>query len=42
MGGAEAGEAGGFVAAAGFEADEAVFDDVDAADAVAAGDGVGG
>jgi len=39
---AEAGEAGSFVAAARFEADETVFDDIDAADAVAAGDGVGG
>ena len=40
--GAEACQAGRLVTAAGFEADEAVFDNVDAADAVAAGDGVGG
>lgn len=39
---AEDGEAGRFVAAAGFEADEAVFDDVDAADAVGAAEGVCG
>ena len=42
VGGAEDGEAGRLVAAAGFDADEAVLDDVDAADAVAAGEGVGG
>ena len=35
-------EAGGLVAAARFDADEAVLDDVDAADAVFAGEGVGG
>ena len=39
---AEERQAGGFVAAAGLEADEPVFDNIDAADAVAAGDGVGG
>lgn len=42
MGGPEDGEAGGFVAAAGLDPDEAVLDDVDAADAVPAGEGVGG
>ena len=42
MGGAQACESGRFVAAAGFESDEAVFDNVDAADAVAASDGVDG
>jgi len=35
------GEAGGFVVAAVFEADEAVLDDVNAADAVFTGEGVG-
>lgn len=35
---AEHGEAGGFITASGFEADEAVFDNVHAADAMAAGD----
>ena len=42
MRGPQAGEPGRLIAAAGFEADEAVFDNVDAADAVAAGDGVNG
>ena len=42
VGGPQARQPGRFVAAAGLHADEAVFDDVDAADAVAAGDGVDG
>ena len=39
---AEDSEARGLVAATRFEADEAVFDDVDAADAMLAGELVGG
>lgn len=42
MRGPQDGEAWGFVAAAGFDPDEAVLHDVDAADSVAAGEGVGG
>ena len=38
VGGVERRHAGGFVHAAALHADEAVLDDVDAADAVAAGD----
>ena len=38
VGGVEGRHAGGFVHAAALHADEAVLDDVDAADAVAAGD----
>ena len=42
VGGAQARQAGRLVAAARLEADEAVLDNVDAADAVAASEGVGG
>ena len=42
MGRPEDGETWGFVAASGFNADEAVFDNVDAADSMTAGEGIGG
>lgn len=42
MGGAQAGETGGLVAAAGLDTDETVLDDIDTANTVTAGNGVSG
>lgn len=42
MGGAQAGETGGLVTAAGLDADETVLDDIDTANTVTAGNSVSG